>query len=313
MGVTDSTLASITTGYSVKFREGLTSMARAIPYQMFAAEATAMGGNIIYPIKGRPQKMQEWNGPRVSREHQIYGYELRSKKYQATTDVQIEDIEDDKYGLYNDEMRGLGEAAARLPYDQVVAAIIAGDETACYDGEYFFDTDHPLDPFGSVSTTWSNDLSSTSLTAANVATTRAAMTVLKDEDSTVLGVRPTHLIIPSALRKTADEIVRGSTILQTAGTAGTDLAAANPTNVLNGALGVIEIPELDADSTTTWYMADLGKPTKPFVWQWTIRPQFQRLTRDSQHAFEHDAVRFGARARGAAGYVLPQLMFRCAA
>lgn len=313
MGVTDSTLSAITTGYNVQFRQGLTAMTQAMPWMMIANETTSTDATTVYPIKGRAAKMREWKGARVAREHQIYGYSLPNKKFEDTILVQLTDIEDDKYALYNSQMQDLGAAAGRLPYDEVVAAVIAGDSTACYDGEYFFDTDHPQDPFGGSSTTWSNDLSSQSLTAANVQETRAAMQVLKDADGTILGVNPTHIIVPAALQKTAEEIVRGSTILQSVGTAGTDLAATAPSNVLAGQLGLIVIPELDADSATTWYMADLSKPVKPLFWQWRVRPEFQRLTRDSQHAFEHDAVKFGARARGAAGYALPQLMFRCAA
>jgi len=311
--VTTAALDAITTGYSVKFRDGLSRITGSLPWQLFADEVTSDDATTVYPIKGHAARMREWVGERLLRQAQIYGYTLTNRKFEDTVRVKVTDIEDDKYGLYNSQMTDLGEAAARLPMDEIAAAILAGDATDCYDGEFYFDTDHPQDPFGSVTTTWSNDLATTALTAANVNTTRTAMRRLVDEFGNVLGISPTHLIVPATLQLTAEEICGPNSVIT-----GREITAATTasaiSNALAGSLKVIVLPELDADSTTVWYMADLGKMVKPLFWQWRVRPQFQRITSpDSEYVLTNDAYVFGARARGAAGYALPHLMFRCAA
>lgn len=312
--VASATLSAITTGYSVQFREGLTSMSRQLNWMQFATEETSTDATTVYPIKGRSAAMREWVGDRLLREGQVYGYSLTNKKFEDTVKVKVDDVEDDKWGLYNTQIRDLGEACGRLPWEQLATAIINGGSKTCYDGEYFFDTDHPQDPFGSVTTTWANLLTSTSLTAANVATTRTAMRVVKDAYGVILGVTPTHLVVPSALEKTAEEIVGAQALLiHRAGTSTSDTSSA-PSNVLRGQLGIIVMPELDASSSTTWYMADLSKALKPLMWQWRARPVFQQITdQNAEYVVRNDEFVFGAKARGAAGYVLPQLMFKCTA
>ena len=54
------------------------------------------------------------------------------------------DIEDDQIGVYAPMIQGLAWAARQHPDLLVFALLKAGFATACYDGQYFFDTDHPL-------------------------------------------------------------------------------------------------------------------------------------------------------------------------
>lgn len=313
MGYKAASLASITTGYNVSFLRGLRAMTSATAYQSFAAEFTVNDPTTVFPIQGRSPQMREWIGPRNVRDTKVYGYSLTAKLFEATQKVRKQDVEDDKYGLYDGLMEGLGESAGRLPFDQVVAAIIAGTSNTCYDGEFFFDTDHPQDPSGAISTTYANEYGSMPLTASNAALARSYMEVRKDEEGRILGVNPNAVMVPSALRKTAEEIFRGATIIQAqTNVAGSEnVGAAAPTNVMQGTFSIIVVPELDATSTTTWYMLDTRMQLKPFFWEWRIRPTFSRITsEDSEYVMSNDEYLFGARARGAAGYGLPQLASR---
>lgn len=312
MGVQQSSLSSITTRYNVKFREGYTSMTQSMNWMQFAEETTSTGSEEIYPIKARPSKAREWVGERLIREQEVYGYALKNKKYEATTAVKVDDMEDDKYGLYDNQMADMGEAAARLPWDELVAAIKAGGSSLCWDGQYFFDSDHPLDIFGSVATTYANLVTSTSLTHANVSVVRTSMATQVDHHGSVLGITPTHIFVPEALRSTGETICKMPLVILPAGGTVTDRASA--ANVLQNRLQLVVIPDLDSDSATTWYMADLSKRVKPFFWQWRKRPLFQRLTdENSQHVMTKDEYVFGFKCRGRSGYTLPQLMFKCTA
>ncbi|MCY1359736.1 Mu-like prophage major head subunit gpT [compost metagenome] len=58
--------------------------------------------------------------------------------------VPRESIEDDSYGLFNPLMGQLGQDAAEHPATLLYDLLKNGFSRTCYDGQYFFDTDHPV-------------------------------------------------------------------------------------------------------------------------------------------------------------------------
>lgn len=54
-----------------------------------------------------------------------------------------EDIEDDKLGLYDARLRMMAHSAAMHPDELVFDLLNRGFDAPCYDGQSFFDTDHP--------------------------------------------------------------------------------------------------------------------------------------------------------------------------
>lgn len=66
--------------------------------------------------------------------------------------------------------------------------------------------------------------------------------------------------------------------------------------------------EAGADGIATpWVVADLSRPIKPFLFQDRARPMFQPPPPET--AFDHDVLKYGMRARCAAGYGLWQLAY----
>jgi len=58
--------------------------------------------------------------------------------------VDRDEIEDDQYGVYKPVFEQLGQDAATHPDELVFELLKNGFSQACYDGQYFFDTDHPV-------------------------------------------------------------------------------------------------------------------------------------------------------------------------
>jgi phage major head subunit gpT-like protein len=58
--------------------------------------------------------------------------------------VPRDDIEDDQWGVYGPLMEEMGRAAATFPDETLFGLLNAGFSTKCFDGQYFFDTDHPV-------------------------------------------------------------------------------------------------------------------------------------------------------------------------
>ena len=71
------------------------------------------------------------------------GYNVPNRKFETTVDVKREDWEDDNIGQYGLLAEGAGQSASDLMNDLVFQLIGLGFTTTCYDGQFYFDTDHP--------------------------------------------------------------------------------------------------------------------------------------------------------------------------
>lgn len=88
--------------------------------------------------------LREWIGDRQVHGLKAHGYSLINKPYESTIGVDRDDIDDDQYGIYSPRFKMMGDSAARHPDSLIWALLAAGFTTACYDGQNFFDTEHPV-------------------------------------------------------------------------------------------------------------------------------------------------------------------------
>lgn len=89
---------------------------------------------------------REWVGARQHKAFKENAYTVVNRKFESTVDVQRTDIEDDNIGQYGTIAESAGQSATDLKNDLVFQAISDGFNSPCYDGQYFFDTDHPVYP-----------------------------------------------------------------------------------------------------------------------------------------------------------------------
>lgn len=89
-------------------------------------------------------KLREWIGDRQIKSIAASGYQITNKKFESSVGIPRDDIEDDTYGVFTPLFSEMGYAAATHPDELVFALLAAGATTECYDGQYFFDTDHPV-------------------------------------------------------------------------------------------------------------------------------------------------------------------------
>jgi phage major head subunit gpT-like protein len=88
--------------------------------------------------------VREWIGDRQISSLEPQAYQIESKDWEATIEVDRNDIEDDQLGLYNPIVAALAQEAKRHPDRLMADLMLGGFATTCYDGQYFFDTDHPV-------------------------------------------------------------------------------------------------------------------------------------------------------------------------
>lgn len=113
-------------------------------YREIASVVPSSSAEETYGWLGQIQTFREWVGPRVVHNLSAHTYTIRNRDYENTVSVGRNDFEDDKYGIFGPAFSEMGRAAAEFPDQLVFALLAAGFETTCYDGQYFFDTDHPV-------------------------------------------------------------------------------------------------------------------------------------------------------------------------
>lgn len=97
-----------------------------------------------YAWLGQFPKLREWLGDRQVKAMASHDYRIKNKKFESTVEVGRDQIDDDKYGVYMPMFQEMGYAAKTHP-DEIVFNLLANGFTeACYDGQPFFDADHPV-------------------------------------------------------------------------------------------------------------------------------------------------------------------------
>lgn len=141
MIVNAANLTILNRAFSAAYRAGF-GQAPA-DHEPLMLEVPSMTAEQQYGWLGQIPGLREWIGERVLRGIAEHGYALANRKFESTVEVTRDSIEDDQYGVYTPLMRGMGEAAAAHPCQLVYEALRAGFWSECYDGQYYFDSDHP--------------------------------------------------------------------------------------------------------------------------------------------------------------------------
>lgn len=155
MIINSENLASLRVGYSAAYQRGLK---QAAPPQSgrVAMTVPSTQKEQKYGWLGKMPKVREWIGERVVQNISESDYAITEKKFELTVGVDRDDIETDNLGHYAMLFEAIGEATVADPEQMIWDLLAAGFATECYDGQYFFDTDHPVLDENGVSQSVSN-------------------------------------------------------------------------------------------------------------------------------------------------------------
>ena len=142
MILNSSNLESLFTGFNASFKTGFDAV-KPIHMQI-ALQAKSSTSKNIYPWMGQIQAMREWIGGRVLSGIAMHNFTIVNRDYESTIAVPRNAIQDDEYGVYAPLFQEMGKAAGEKPDEIVVSLLKNGFTGLCYDGQYFFDTEHPL-------------------------------------------------------------------------------------------------------------------------------------------------------------------------
>jgi len=254
-------------------------------------------GQNNYVWLSRFPKMRKWLGDKALKTLEAFKYTIVNDDFEATVEVDRNDIEDDNIGIYAPQAQEAGFSSKQLP-DEIDADLKNNAFiNECFDGQYFYDTDHSVAD-ESVSNKGTTVLSaaSTVLATASYGAARTAVMSFTDDEGRPLGLIPDLLEVPPALEATGRLLVENAKL--------TDQSP----NPYKGTATLLVNPRLT--STTAWFLHVTSRPLKPFVYQERKAPVFvQQTTPDSESVFMRKKFRFGAEARAAGGYGLWQMSY----
>lgn len=142
MEVNRASLAGINTSFNTIFNGALGGVMPT--WNKVAMQVPSTTRENDYRWLAKLRGMREWIGDRVIENVAKDGYKVVNKPFENTIGVDRDDIEDDQIGIYNPLVADLGQTAAEHPDTLVWELLQSGFTETCFDGQYFFDTDHPV-------------------------------------------------------------------------------------------------------------------------------------------------------------------------
>lgn len=294
MLINKESLSSVFTGLKTLFNNALT--AQKGMWQATAMEVPSDAAGEDYAWLSRFPKLRKWVGSKAVKNIKAGKYYVANEDWETTIAVKKNDLADDRLGIYRTQTMQAGESAAEL-HDIIVDALKNGSFTQlCFDGQYFYDTDHPVGD-ASVSNKLAVALSAATFAAATASygAARTAIMTFKDEEGMPLRLIPDTLEVPPALEAV------GRILLEA------DKLADDTPNPYKGTAKLLVNPGLT--SATAWFLHVTSKQSiKPFIVQMRQRPIFvSQTSMENDDVFDKGEYKFGAEARATGLYGYWQL------
>lgn len=123
-----------------------------------------------YGWLGQTAQMREWIGGRHAKGFRENGLTIANKHFEATIEVLVKEMRRDKTGQVMVRINEMATRSNSHWAKLLSTLLIAGESTVCYDGQFFFDTDHVEGDSGSQSNDISVDISALPTTNHGVVT-----------------------------------------------------------------------------------------------------------------------------------------------
>lgn len=112
-----------------------------------------------YNWLGQSPAMREWIGGRNAKGFNENGLTIKNLHFEATIEVLVKEMRRDKTGQVMARIRDLAQRTNSHWASLLTTLIINGASTTCYDGQFFFDTDHEEGDSGAQSNDITTDIS----------------------------------------------------------------------------------------------------------------------------------------------------------
>lgn len=256
---------------------------------------TVVGSNAAdekFHMFGARGKMRLWTDERKPEKFNEYSYIVTNKDYEKSIAVDRDLLEDDQTGEVRRYVREWGWDYDRDVEDILLAHLRQGSSNLCYDGQYFFDTDHAEASSG----TQTNMRGASLISASMVQDIVTRFTNFKDDKGMPAHSKFTHLVVykGSSNHWASLELSQSAISIE---------ATYNKTNIFKGLFQVIPV---EYGITVNEMIAlDLSGMVKPLVVtdrKGFRNPNFTALENTSDSGFHRREYVYGIDNRFGLGY-----------
>jgi len=261
-----------------------------------------------YNFLGQSPAMRLWIGGRQAKGFSGQGITIVNSHYEATIEIRKKDARRDKTGQISARMQEFADRAQTHWASLLSTLLLNAPSTACYDGQYFFDTDHSEGSSGSQSNDITVDISALpaavhgSVTAPSMEEMQqsilagiAQILSFKDDRGEPMNENAKRfvVVVPVSLYLVAVAAVSGLT---------TAALAQNLNPNLIAGLNV----DVQMNARLTWTdsfsIFRTDSPIKAFIRQTEQEVEMKSKAEGSEYEFDNDAWQFGIDAWRGVGY-----------
>jgi len=244
-----------------------------------------------YRWLGTVPRVREWGTGRLAQGLRTETYSVENLKYEATLEVDRDEISDDQTGQIRLRVGELAQRAATHKDYLLAQLLLHGADPGWlgYDGVSFFSDAHESGGSGAQSNLLTADAEEADSATvpefkAGMESAVAALLSVRDDQGEPMMLSASGLVavVPPTLLFTAAEALN-STIVE------------NRSNALHGLARVVALPWLT--HRRRWYLLKTDGVIRPFIFQDREPVEFGALAEDSDEGFRREKFFFGVRAR----------------
>lgn len=289
-------------GIKQLFFETLESLNQGSDWERLAMPVDSGKDQEKYAWLGSVPRMREFVGERQINAMIESSYSIVNKTWESTLGIDRTAIEDDQCGQIRIRVQSLAQEAKRHVEELVFGMLSSGFASTCFDGQYFFDTDHVT--VGADYQTAQSNKGTSALSATALQAAITAMARFKDDRGRPMGVSADTLAVPPDLEWTAREILESVYWPESTGTSSYQKM---PNNVLKGRLELVVSPYLT--DTSDWFVLCTRGIIKPLILQKRTPVEFESLEGSTESGFMRDQFLYGVRSRYNAGFGMWQYAY----
>lgn len=267
-------------------------MATPTQFERLAMRIASNANREDYKWLGSVPQVREFGTGRLAKGLRTESYSVENQKYEATLEVDRDEISDDQTGQIRIRVQELAGRAATHK-DLLIGQLLAlGDDSGslAYDGKPFFSTTHESGGSGAQD----NDLAAGASDPTNVTSLEfrdsvraaiAAMAAYKDDQGQPMmtGIGGLICVVPPQLYFPAREALSAAML-------------ENTSNTISGIAEPLMFPWLTVGDE--WYLLKTDGAVRPFIFQDREPIEFTALDRpDDEQAFNREKYLYGVRAR----------------
>jgi phage major head subunit gpT-like protein len=255
-----------------------------------------------YKWLGMAPAMREWVGGRLAKGFRENGITIANKTFEATLEVLVDEMRRDKTGQVMTRVRELADRVNAHWAKLLSALIIGGEAAACYDGQYFFDTDHSEGDSGTQDNDISNNITTTTAPTASemessILLATQAILGFKDDQGEPMNedARSFLVMVPVPYMAAATAALKNPVIVDGSG------ARTNTIASMGGFEYQLAVnPRLSWTTKFAVFRAD-GQ-TKPFIRQEEQGLQVDAIAEGSELEFKENKHHYGVKSVRNVGY-----------